>query len=661
MTIMKLKTIIYSIVLSFVFSLGFAQKGKVRKADKQYYNFAYVKTSEILQQVVDNGYKTVPVLQKLSNAYYFNHQMAEASKWYGELFAMEAKQDTEYYFRYALALRSIGKYSESDIWMTKFKALKPKDLRGKAFGSKIDYKASIDGLSRNNVHLINLDINTKLSDFGITEYENKIVFASARGGGEMYKWNEEPYLDLYIAEKINDSTHSNTRQLKGDVNTDFHESSVAYTPNGEYMYFTRNNYAYKEAKKKHKEINRLELFRATKKTNGSWGNIHSVHFNSDDYSVAHPTISADGARLYFASDMPGTIGKSDIFVVAIEKDGVLGTPRNLGGSINTEGQETFPFVNSKGDLYFASNGFPGLGGLDLFESKGLDQQITAGVTGVGVENLGKPINSIADDFAYYENLETKQAYFSSNREGGKGSDDIYTFKDNVCEQIVKIEVREAVDKTRVEDTEIIVFDKEGKELERQIVNQTGSYSFKLPCNTEYLVRGSKSEYITDEKRFVTLTATQELTIALYLEQNKKVIAPCDDLAKLLDIPIIYFNYDKHDISYDAEVELQKVLAVLKQYPTMRIAIKSHTDCRGTYSYNTRLSENRAQATRSYLVSKGISGERITAKGYGESRLVNNCGCEPVNDSNCSEEEHQQNRRSEFIVTGINGKTCKDLD
>jgi outer membrane protein OmpA-like peptidoglycan-associated protein len=656
---MKLQYITFSLTFCLLFSLGFSQDSKVKKALKEYDNFAYVKTTEILQEVVDNGYSTVPILQKLANSYYFNHDMEKAVTAYKALFELDENQDTEYHFRYAVALRSIGNDAEADRWMQKFHELQPNDLRGKAFTSKVDYKTSIEKLSRDHISPINLDFNTAYSDFGVAEFNNRIIFASARGGGNTYKWNEEPFLDLYAAEKVKENTYNYVVPLEHGINTDFHESSVAYSPDGKHMFFTRNNFYYGEAKRKAKQVNRLELFRISRNDQGEWGKISSVHFNSDAYSVAHPTISSDGKRLYFASDMPGTLGASDIFVVEINADGTLGTPRNLGDRINTEAQETFPYVNAVGDLYFATNGLPGLGGLDVFVSKGYDAETTTGVKASEVYNIGKPVNSRADDFAYYENLVTGQVFFSSNRLGGRGSDDIYTFKDNVCEQIVEVKVREAVNKTLIEGATLIVFDKGGKELERQIVNQTGSYSFKLPCNTEYLVRGSKTGYIPDEKRFVTPSSPQDLEIDLYLEQDQKIIAPCDDLAKILNIPIIYFDYDKYAIRYDAEVELQKVLAVLKQYPTMTIAIRSHTDCRGTYAYNERLSENRAQATRNYLISKGIEAQRITAKGYGESRLVNNCGCEPTNTSSCSEAEHQQNRRSEFIVTSIKGKTCNE--
>ena len=178
---------------------------------------------------------------------------------------------------------------------------------------------------------------------------------------------------------------------------------------------------------------------------------------------------------------------------------------------------------------------------------------------------------------------------------------------------------------------------------------------------EYLIRGEKETYVSDEKRFTTPTRTQDLNLQLLLEKDVQEIEPCDDLAKVLDIPIIYFDFDKSNIRYDAEIELQKVLAVLNKYPTMHIDIRSHTDCRGPASYNEKLSDRRAQSTRKYLISKGINEERLTAKGYGESRLVNDCGCEPTNESSCSQEEHQLNRRSEFIITSINGKSCDDKE
>lgn len=651
-----------SLVCAGMFALAaFAQNGKIKSVEDDYRDFAYVKTSEVLLEVANKGYKSAELFQKLGNSYYFRNDMENAAKWYGELFTMNEVIDPEYYFRYALALKGIEDYEESDKWMKKFNELKPDDMRGRAFLSKVDYKSNIEELSRDDIEPHNLEINTELSDFGTTEYENGIVFASARGGGRKYRWNEEPYLDLYLAEKT-ESGFGEAKEIEGKVNTKYHESSAVFSPNGKYMFFTRNNFYRLKYKEDGTGVNRLQLYRATLSEDGTWDEIHKVHFNSEDYSVAHPALNLTGTRLYFASDMPGTFGQSDIFVVDVNDDGTLGEPENLGPSINTEGQESFPFMDTSGNLFFSSTGFPGLGGLDVFKSEELDQKIEGGSNrDFPIENVGMPVNSSADDFGYYENLVTKRVYFSSNREGGKGSDDIYTFEVPECEQLVFGTVQDSKTDELIPNATVILFDGEGKEIERKTVGEDAAFEFELDCEMEYLIRGEKETYISDEKRFTTPKKKQELQLQLLLEKDVQEINPCDDLAKILDIPIIYFDFDKSNIRYDAEIELQKVLAVLNKYPTMNIDIRSHTDCRGLADYNERLSDRRAKSTRQYLIDNGIAAERLTAKGYGESQLVNDCGCEPTNESSCSEEEHQLNRRSEFIITSINGKSCDDKE
>ncbi len=658
---MKNKSAYTLLIVALLFStLTFAQNGKIQSVKDDYEDFAYVKTSEVLLEVANKGYKSVDLFQKLGNSFYFRNEMKDAAKWYGELIALEEVIEPEYYFRYALALKSIGDYEDSDKWMQKFNQLKPEDLRGRAFVSKVDYKTVIEDVSRDDIEVKNLEINTELSDFGTTEYENTIVFASARGGGRKYRWNEQPYLDLYSVEYKDDGTFGEVKELEGEVNTKFHESSAVFSPNGKYVFFTRNNYFNSRYKEDNSGINRLQLYRAVLNEDGEWVNIHKIHFNSEDYSVAHPTLNVTGSKLYFVSDMPGTFGQSDIFVVDVNDDGTLGEPSNLGPTINTEGKESFPFMNTNGDLYFSSNGYPGLGGFDVFKSEDLDNQLKlSSKRSFKIENVGKPVNSEADDFGYYENLVTKRVYFSSNREGGKGSDDIYTFNITECKQLVTGIVQDKNTNALIPNATVVLYDGEGNEIERKTVSDDAIFEFDLACRTEYLVRGEKEKYASDEKRFTTPSKQQELQIQLLLEIDEQQIEPCDDLAKVLDIPIIYFDFDKSNIRYDAEIELQKVLAVLNKYPTMHIDIRSHTDCRGTASYNEKLSERRAKSTRQYLVDKGISIDRLTAKGYGESRLVNDCGCEPTSESSCSEEEHQLNRRSEFIITSIDGKTCDD--
>ena len=655
---MKTHKIIYILTLSLVFSSGYAQKGKIRQATKEYDNLAYLKTSEILLEVAEKGFTSVDLLQKLANSFYFNNQMQQAAKWYGELMTMNVELDPEYFFRYAQALKSVENYTESDKWMNKFADADRSDLRGRAFSSTVDYLSMIDEASR-EFEVENLDLNTAVSDFGTTQYQNQLIFASSRGGGKKYKWNDQPYLDLFSAEKQEDGSYANVESLDSGINTQYHESTVAFTPDDKVMYFTRNNYFNKKYKKDEDGTNRLKLFKATLNDDGDWDNIESVHFNGDAYSVAHPTINVQGTKLYFASDMEGTLGLSDIFEVDINDDGSLGDPVNLGSNLNTEGQETFPFINSDGDLYFSSNGFNGLGGLDVFVIRDFENKRELNQP-MPLDNIGRPINSPMDDFGYYENLGTKEGFFTSNREGGKGDDDIYSFKVPECEQEVEGIVRDQETQELILEVKVTLLDADSNRLSQQIVGTDGAYKFEnLECEKEYLIRIEADTYATVEERFTTPKRQQKLEIKTLLEKDEVELEPCADLAKLLDIPIIYFDFDKFGIRGDAELELQKVLAVLNKYPTMTIDIRSHTDCRGPASYNERLSHNRAKSTRQYIIDNGVAANRLTAKGYGESKLLNDCGCEPTNDSNCSDAEHQFNRRSEFIVTSINGEKCPE--
>ena len=255
-----------------------------------------------------------------------------------------------------------------------------------------------------------MEINTKFSDFGTAFWGDTLIFTSARDNGKIYKWNEQPFLQLFSARKKGFDNFVEAKVFQSELNTKYHESSVAFTPDKKFMFFTRNNFFKNKLKNDKEGTNRLSLFRARyNKDDGTWVNIVPVHFDSKDYSVAHPTINADGTKLYFSSDMPGTIGLSDIFEVKINADGTLGDPKNLGYGINTEGQDTFPFINDNGDLFFSSNGYPGLGGLDVYVVKGFED-VNADVKAVP-ENLGRPVNSPLDDFGYYENLVTKKCIF----------------------------------------------------------------------------------------------------------------------------------------------------------------------------------------------------------------------------------------------------------
>ncbi|WP_223552029.1 OmpA family protein [Aestuariivivens sp. NBU2969] len=622
---MKLFKNIFIVSLILFTNGSFSQEKIIKSVEKDYDNFAYIKTTEVLLKVAEKGYRSVELFKKLANSYYFNNNLKEAAKWYGYLMRMkDPTLDPEYYFRYAQSLKGIEEYEEANIWMAKFFKEKPEDSRGRAFVNNVEYLSDIIKDDQ-DIDLINININSEYSDFGGAQYKNQLVFASTRGKGKRYNWNEQPFLDLYYANKIDLGEYLEEKKYSKEVNSKFHESSAAFTADAKYMFFTRNNYYKKTYKEDSEGVNRLKIFKASMLPNGEWGGITSVHFNSDEYSVAHPSINKAGTVMYFASDMPGTIGLSDIFRVEINSDGRLGVPENLGNVINTEGEESFPFINAKGDLFFASNGHLGLGGLDIFVARNFEDKYKNGDK-IFIDNLGKPMNSSFEDFAYAEDQESVEGYLSSNRDGGKGDDDIYAFLIPECKPILDGIVKESGKNIAIVDSNIKLFDNKGNEILTMKLEDVYRFVLELECNKEYLIRADKKGYVGVEKRFTTPSSTNSLLIELFLDKDEHLISEGDDLAQILDIPIIYFDFDKYNIRYDAQVELQKLLNVLKEYPNMEIEIRSHTDCRGTVKYNKSLSNRRAQSTKQYLIENGIASNRLKAIGYGESQPVNKCNC-----------------------------------
>lgn len=646
----KLHNILF-IFISLIAFNSFAQNATINKATYDYNNYSYVKTTEILLDVANKGFKSVDLFEKLGNSFYFNQKMEEASKWYGELMKLyevnlENKIDPEYYYRYAQSLKSVENYAESDIWMQKFSESIENDNRARNFYASPNYLKMID-LQSEYLEIINLPFNSAESDFGASFIDNLFVFASSRGTGNNYVWNNKPFLELYSISKATDGTFENLKKFNNEINTKYHESSVTFMPDGNSIYFTRNNFFKSRLKRDEAGVNRLQLYSATRKADNSWGTIKSIHFNNESYSVAHPTINSKGDKLIFSSDMPGTIGQSDLYIVDINKDGTLGNPINLGGAINTEAQETFPFINEIGDLYFSSNGYPGLGGLDIYRIHDFENKLKNKESFI-VENIGKPINSPKDDFAYYENLKIKEGYFSSNREGGKGDDDIYWFKIPKCIQKLAGKVYDLKSNQLLDGAKVVLLNNEGVIVSEQIVGDDAIYNFiDLDCESQYLVRASKDLYETSEIRISTTSKGKEqLDVDIPLVQEEVIIAEGTNLRDAFNLNPIYFDLDKSNIRPDAEIELQKIVAVLNKYPTMKIDVRSHTDSRAATSYNNTLSNRRNKSTINYLVNIGkIDANRLSGKGYGESELINKCS----DGVPCTKEEHQLNRRSDFII------------
>lgn len=651
---MKIKVILLLFVLSI--SSGFAQKGKLASADKKFNDLAYIDAIEIYKKVAEKGHKSVDLFQKLGNSYYFNANLLEANKWYGELFALGQEVEPEYYFRYAQTLKSVGDYAKANEYLAKFSQKTASDNRAKIFEENKDYLSEIKKNSGRQ-KIEDAGINSEYSDYGGSFYKENFVFTSARDTGGVsnmkHKWTNASFYNLYSATVSSEGYLTNPEPLARKVNSKFNESSAVFTKDGNTMYFTRNNYTNGKQRTDATKTTLLKLYKATKGDAGEWTNVEELPFNSNDYSCAHPALSPDDKTLYFASNMPGTVGQSDIFKVAVNADGSFGTPESLGGGINTEARETFPFVTDENEIFFASDGQLGLGGLDVFSVKVYEDGTMSKVL-----NVGSPVNSSQDDFAYLFDSKTKFGFFSSNREGGKGNDDIYKFVEQIplpynCKQIVSGVITDEETKEVLANAKVTLFDEDMKVISDMIANEKGEYKFEeLECEKTYFVRAEKKDYETVETSVVTGSAPGETTAKLPITKRVKQVGVGSDLAKAFDIKIIYFDLDKSNIRPDAALELEKILQVMKQYPTMKVDVRSHTDCRQTAKYNQALSDRRAKSTIAWLVKNGVAADRLTGKGYGESQLVNDCGCEPTNESKCSEEEHQANRRSEFIITAM---------
>lgn len=626
-----------------IFNLTLAQKSQMNLVNKEFDKYAFMDAREVLLKLTEEGYESDEVFKSLADTYYYNSQYDLAAIWYDRLINNYPEDlEADYYFKAAISNKSLGEYEKSNELMKRYAVLSSDVLISSDFNSNPNYKDSIMS-SLDNYEISKVAINSEMSDFGAAYLgDNVLVYASSNNaiGDNVFKWTGESYLDLYAAYLNSDGTLEDPIPILGDVNTKFHESSAAFSKDGRYMYFTRNNFADgKEGYNDNKTI-LLKLYRA-KKNGNRWEEVTELKFNSDNYSVAHPCLSPDGKKLYFSSDMPGSYGQSDIWYVDVYIDGSFGNPVNLGVNINTEARESFPFISDNNILYYATNGKSGLGGYDIYSAK-LDKSGKAEIS----KNIGTPINSEFDDFAFAINEKTRIGFFSSNRDGNKGSssDDIYSFKSS-CDASVSGKVVDVSTGDLVPGAKVTLLDDGFNVLSEITVGEDAYFSFtsEIVCNQKYIVKAENGVYYTpDEKQFEIENESKAVKLEMNLSSQD---CPEDDLGCILSLEPIYFDLNKANIRPDAEIELNKVLTALRRYPNLNIHIESHTDSRAKDSYNLDLSNRRAQSTMLWLLRRGISSDRLTAKGYGESRLLNRCS----NGVNCSEYEHELNRRSVFRI------------
>lgn len=625
------------ILLIFPLTSQLTVAQNLKRANHLFEKRAYLNAAEWF---LNEEPKTQEVLEKLADCYYFNTKMSEAEPWYKMLLeTYEANVDPTYLFRYSQALKGVNKFTEADKWYQKY--LTKKQMTPAEKQETLPFFEALNSEIRKPYIVHKVSVNSTFSDFGTTYFGDKVVFASTRNSGKLYDWNNQPYLDLYKADVTSNQDLANVVPFSESINTEIHESNAVFTKDGKTMYFTRNNIPSGKKSIAKNKVNHLKIYKA-QFVNNEWTNIAELPFNGNDYSVEHPALSPDEKQLYFASDMPGTIGSFDLFVADINADGTYGIPKNLGPKINTEMREQFPFVSAKNRLYFASDGHFGLGGLDIFKSEIADENFS------NPTNLSDIINSNLDDFAFVIDEENEIGYFSSNRESGVGDDDIYRFTKKKIYAVHGF----VMDKNSLESlpgTLISLFDKNNELVNKMIVGEDASYLFEIENNKSYKLVGSRKLYVPAEVEFSTnlkgdIDKNIQLLMELYTDVEKEIVV--ENGKTQIKINPIYFDFDKWNIRPDAALELNNVVNIMKKYPDMAIEIGAHTDARGSDEYNLKLSHKRAKSVMDYLISQGISENRLKSEGFGESQPLNHC----TQPKMCTRAQYSINRRCEFVIT-----------
>lgn len=620
------KKIFSTVCLVLLLHFSYAQNSATAKADKLFESYQYVGAIEEYQKLAESKNASQYIFLQLAESYYNVFDSENASKWYAK--AAKEKVSAETYYRYAQTLKTLGKYQDANKQMDIFSKINPKDERAKEHLANPNYIPSLSNDAKLfDVAETNIKSKGQQSDFGaVLTNGNTLYFASTRNtSNKTDKWNDQPYLDIYKSTKEASGSFSEPIPVK-ELNTPFHDGPITLSADGNTIFFARDGHSegqYEKNKKTNIKVGEQGIYKATK-VEGKWSNVEPLPINSTSYSVTNPSLSKDGKLLYFASNMPGGLGESDIWKITVDASG-YGKPENLGANINTVDRENFPYVTDDNILYFASSGRQGLGGYDVFK-------INLNAT-EQPQNIGKPVNTEKDDFSFSFNINANIGYFSSNR---KGSDAIYAATP-VCKAEAVIVVTNSKTKVVLANVSVAILDAKGNIIETKQTNLQGKVRYGVECTVGYSLKVSAPNFenttaaIQPSKAGETLVEVALTPTEVIITETEVILNP------------VYFEYDKSNITAQGAVELDKLVKVMIDYPAMVIFVKSHTDSKGSAGYNLTLSEKRAQSTVQYLIFKGISGGRITGKGFGSTEQKVKCG------TDCSPEQDAQNRRSEFLI------------
>jgi len=600
-----------------------AQTKETERADKLYAKLDYIDAAKEYQKLEPTPY----TYKQIAESYYNIFNSKEAIQWYAK--ATATQQEADIYYHYAQMLKAEGKYEEANVQMKKFASIAPSDQRAILFNQDPNYLPKLKSQSKLFDEKV-LDINDdKYGSFGgVLANDNSFYFSSTRNTArKKYGTNEEPFLDLYTATYNANGTFSEPVPVS-DLNTKWHDGPAALSADGKTMYFNSESFNEKKQFEKDKAMNlklgQVFLYKSVKEGD-KWGEAQLLPFNSKEWSTQNPSISKDGKTLYFSSDRTGTIGGQDIWKVEVKADNTYGEPVNLGPKVNTEGKESFPYITDDNKLYFSTDRPGGLGGLDVF--------VIDFAKGTDAKNVGAPVNTAKDDFAFSFNTTKNIGFFSSNR---SGVDKLY-LATPVCGVEAAIVVRDVKTGKILPGSRVAILDEKNNVIETRTAGADGKVDYSIDCNRAYTIQATMSGY---ENGSFPIAKTNGGTVNVAAD-----LKPIEEIVTEKEVVLnpIYFEFDKSNVTQEGAFELDKLVEAMKANPEMVVMAKSHTDNRGSDKYNMSLSNRRAKSTVQYIISKGIAKERISGQGYGESEPKVNCG------ENCTEEQHAQNRRSEFLI------------
>ncbi len=683
---MKTKTIILSVtlIIAVVLAAGCSNK-LMRQANRHYQNEEFVTAAATYERVLqeENDDDTVKAMLNLADCYRHMNRYADAEHWYSRAINEPGAKPADK-LHYAEVLKAQGKCEEANIALDEYLRVMPADgdarkmreacqlalempeeesyyavkriymgVIGSSFspsyivGDQLIVSANVPrsdtvpldertGDGFNDLYLVNVE-NSEMVAMETPQVEdpNGGLLPSESGGTEVSEIVAGEYGPKHRAVTIT--------SLGDEINSEYHEGAAVIAPSGTEMYFTRSKLKNDRPVTSLDNENHLELCKA-ELVDGKWTNVEPLPFNRKDYSVGHPAITSDGQRLYFTSDMPGGHGGTDIYYADMQSDGEWSRPKNAGTAVNTSGDEMFPYVRKVPDgkdvLYFSSNGLPAAENLDIYKAE-LDKNDPGKPV-----RLGKPFNTTYDDFGVMYNPDGMSGYFSSDRANDAGKDHVYAFRQRPAFFFVKADVFFTGTKEPVQDIDVEVRNLKTGMVDTMNTEKMGGIFFPADSITDYSFAVRKEGYFAGVGTVNVGGFEGKLMDTAYVQLFMDEIV----INKPIRLENIYYDFDKWNIRPDAAIELDKLVKILKDNPTIKIELGSHCDARGSHAYNDRLSQRRAQSAVNYIVSKGISSDRITAKGYGETVPLNRC----VDDVECTEEEHQWNRRTEFKVTEITG-------